>query len=92
MPASLLVERSEGTATVWLDRPDVHNALDEELIASLDSAFAQLAGDSRVRIVILAGRGRSFCAGADLAWMRRAAGLDEEGNRCLLYTSPSPRD
>jgi len=81
MTASLVVERSQATATVWLDRPQVHNALDEELIAALDAAFAALSEDASVRVVVLAGRGRSFCSGADLAWMRRAAALDEECNR-----------
>jgi methylglutaconyl-CoA hydratase len=69
-------------ARVTLDRPDVHNAFDASLIAELRSTFAGLAreGPDRLRAVVLAGAGPSFCAGADIAWMRAAMSLDVEGN------------
>jgi methylglutaconyl-CoA hydratase len=69
-------------ARVTLDRPDVHNAFNATVIAELRSAFAALAreGPTELRAVVLAGSGPSFCAGADVAWMRAAMQLDVEGN------------
>ena len=67
-------------ATVTMARPDVHNAFNEHLIAELLEAFRSLGGDESVRAVILVGEGKSFSAGADLDWMRRAAGFSEEEN------------
>jgi methylglutaconyl-CoA hydratase len=82
---SLRVERTGPggvVARVTLARPDVHNAFDGTLIAELRTAFALFAreGSGQLRAVILAGEGLSFCAGADLGWMRAAIGLDVEGN------------
>jgi methylglutaconyl-CoA hydratase len=81
----LRIERSgpSGTvARVTLARPDVHNAFNATLIAELRSAFAGLAREepSELRAVVLAGDGGSFCAGADIDWMRAAMALDVEGN------------
>jgi methylglutaconyl-CoA hydratase len=69
-------------ARVTLTRPDVHNAFDAGLIADLRTTFAGLAREEpgRLRAVVLAGAGPSFCAGADLDWMRAAMALDTEGN------------
>jgi methylglutaconyl-CoA hydratase len=69
-------------ARVTLARPDVHNAFDASLIAELRQAFAALAREpaDRLRLVVLAGDGSSFCAGADITWMRAAMALDVEGN------------
>ena len=69
-------------ARVTLARPDVHNAFDASLIAELRSTFAALAREepSALRVVVLAGDGSSFCAGADIDWMRAAMALDVEGN------------
>ena len=69
-------------ARVTLSRPDVHNAFDAALIAELRTTFAALAREEpgRLRAVVLAGAGPSFCAGADLGWMRAAMALDTEGN------------
>ena len=69
-------------ARVTLARPDRHNAFDASLIGELRTAFAILARESadQLRGVVLAGEGASFCAGADLAWMRAAATLDMESN------------
>ncbi len=71
----------DGVATVWLNRPDVHNAFNEGLIAALSQAFDALGRDEAVRVVILRGRGANFCAGADLDWMRRAADFGPDENR-----------
>ncbi len=69
-------------ARVTLDRPDVHNAFDASVIAELRTTFAALAREEEasLRAVVLAGAGPSFCAGADIAWMRAAMSLDVEGN------------
>lgn len=69
----ITIETNQGVATVTLDRPDSHNALTPEMIADLTAAFQQLGEDDAVRVVVLTGAGRSFCAGADLAAMRAAA-------------------
>jgi methylglutaconyl-CoA hydratase len=72
---------TEGIARLTLDRPDRHNAFDEALIASLTTAFRSLGADPGVRAIILSGNGPSFCAGADIAWMRRAGSWTEAENR-----------
>ncbi len=79
MSQTLEIERHGRVATVWMNRPDVHNAFDETLIVELTAACEALDADASERGVVLAGRGKSFSAGADLNWMKRAAahGLDE---------------
>jgi methylglutaconyl-CoA hydratase len=82
---ALRVERTgpEGVvARVTLTRPDVHNAFDASLIAELRSTYTAFAREdpATLRAVVLAGDGSSFCAGADVAWMRAAMSLDVEGN------------
>jgi methylglutaconyl-CoA hydratase len=77
MAAPLRVERDGPLLRVTLARPDRRNALDAELIAALTAAFSDV-GDARA--VILAGEGDSFCAGADVEWMRAAAELSYEEN------------
>lgn len=77
---SLLVTLDpSNVAHVTLDRPERHNAFDEALIAALHDAFTGFAA-SRPRAVVLRGAGESFCAGADLGWMKRAAGWSEAEN------------
>ena len=83
MPFTSLEIQLEGpVATIWMNRPDLHNAFDETLIAELTAACIALEDDADVRVIVLAGRGKSFSAGADLNWMRRAAnnGIDENLN------------
>jgi methylglutaconyl-CoA hydratase len=82
---ALRVERTDAqgvVARVTLARPDVHNAFDASLIAELRSTFTGFAREepAALRVVILAGDGPSFCAGADIAWMSAAMSLDVEGN------------
>jgi len=73
-------EIRSGVATVRMNRPDVHNAFDEALIIELTAALAAVGNDRNVRVIVLAGAGRSFSAGADLNWMRRMAENDFEAN------------
>lgn len=76
----LIEERSPGVASVVMNRPEVFNAFDETLIGELDAAFARLAADPAVRVVVLAGSGKHFSAGADLQWMQRASEADHAWN------------
>ncbi|MDH3703660.1 MAG: enoyl-CoA hydratase/isomerase family protein [Alphaproteobacteria bacterium] len=69
-----------GIATVTLNRPDVHNALNDEVIGGLCDVFDDFAAREDLKALILTGRGKSFSAGADLNWMRRAAGFSYEEN------------
>lgn len=94
------VATSDAVATVWLDRPEVRNAMNETVIAELHAAFEALRRDDSVRVVVLAGRGSAFCAGADLNWMRRMADFSEAENEAdamhlatmlhTLHTLPKP--
>jgi methylglutaconyl-CoA hydratase len=77
---ALQIETRNGVALVTLDRPEVHNAFDETLIAELTRALRAVGADASVRAVVLLGAGPSFCAGADLNWMRRMAGFSRAQN------------
>jgi methylglutaconyl-CoA hydratase len=70
---------TRGVATLFLDRPDKHNAMDAVMIREIAAAAEALAVDATVRIVVLASGGRSFCAGGDLAWMRAQSEADRSG-------------
>jgi methylglutaconyl-CoA hydratase len=70
----------DGVAAVKLNRPEVHNAMDDEVIEKLTDTLKDLAKRKDVRIVTLTGEGESFSAGGDLAWMRRAADYTRERN------------
>jgi len=72
--------RTPGVAQVTMNRPAVFNAFDEAMIAELDAAFAALETDASVRVIVLAGEGKHFSAGADLQWMQRASQADREWN------------
>src|ERR671912_521524 len=80
MPDSLKATRSGSLTTVTLNRPDSHNALNAALIEELTRCFEELAEDEQTRVVVLAGEGRLFCAGADVGYMRETAGLSYEEN------------
>jgi len=69
----LKVEKKGGVARVTLDRPELRNAFDDALIKQLYDAFVAVGKDDEVRVVVLAGNGPAFCAGADLNWMKRMA-------------------
>jgi methylglutaconyl-CoA hydratase len=74
------VVRDRGVARVWLNRPEQHNALADALVSELAAVLAGLAADATVRVVVLGGRGASFCAGADLGAMQAQAGASFEQN------------
>lgn len=72
---------ARGVARLTMQRPDRYNAFDENLIAALHAAVEQAGQDAQVRVVLLAGDGKAFSAGADIGWMRRAAAAAPEANR-----------
>jgi methylglutaconyl-CoA hydratase len=80
MPA-ILCDDHDGVRQLYLNRPEVHNAFDDALIAELTGALVVAGGDPSVRAVVLSGSGASFSAGADLNWMRSMAEADESTNR-----------
>jgi methylglutaconyl-CoA hydratase len=74
------VAARNAVAIITLNRPEVHNAFNETLIAELTGALRMLARDDGVRAVVLIGAGESFCAGADLNWMRKMASFSKAEN------------
>ena len=76
----LEVSKKQGVARVTLNRPELRNAFDDVLISSLTRTFTEIGKDPAVRVMILAGNGPAFCAGADLNWMKRMAGYSYEQN------------
>ncbi|MBX3636624.1 MAG: enoyl-CoA hydratase/isomerase family protein [Rubrivivax sp.] len=76
-----LTRPSAHVAEVWLNRPEVRNAFNDGVIAELTTAFRTLGADPELRVIVLGGRGKAFCAGADLNWMRAMAGYDWQANR-----------
>lgn len=93
-------EVNNSIGTVWLNRPDVHNALNKEMISEIIECFQLIDDEPEVRIIMLRGRGKSFCAGADLNYMKGIAtfGFDENYQDSLnlakcfhtIYTSKKP--
>ena len=79
-PSTLEITKRNGIGIVALNRPDVHNAFNETLIAELTAASRSLGADKDVRVVILTGSGPSFCAGADLNWMKKMSGYSRKEN------------
>ena len=77
---TLEIVRDGGVATVWMNRPERHNAFNAQVIAELTQAFDLLGRDDAVRVIVLAGRGKSFSAGADLNWMKAAGEASLEEN------------
>ncbi|MGH8820745.1 MAG: enoyl-CoA hydratase/isomerase family protein [Rhodoferax sp.] len=91
---------SPHVAEVWLNRPEVRNAFNDEVIAALTQTFTALAQDEELRVIVLGAHGKAFCAGADLNWMRAMADYSWEQNRAdaqkladmlwTLYRCPVP--
>ncbi len=78
---SIILEIDErGVATVTLNRPDKHNAFDENIIAGLTATFEKIAVENTIRAMILRSNGRNFSAGADVDWMKRMADNDHDAN------------
>jgi methylglutaconyl-CoA hydratase len=76
----LQVARQGIAAVVTLNRPEVHNAFNAQMIAQLTTVFQRLSASDEIRAVVLAGAGRNFCAGADLNWMRASADFTHAEN------------
>lgn len=81
MPDTVLIEHRGASAWVTLNRPAVHNAFDDVLVAELTEALTTLAADPSLRVLVLTGSGATFSAGADLNWMRRMGQAGEQENR-----------
>ena len=77
---TLQTEINQGVGTIRMNRPDVHNAFDDVLIAALSAELRRLDGLPEARVIVLAAGGKSFSAGADLNWMRRMAKYSQEEN------------
>lgn len=69
-----------GVLTLTLNRPEKHNAMNAELLTALHAALLDVERDDRVRVIVLTGAGASFCAGADIGYMRSMMGLPEQQN------------
>ena len=91
---------SAGISTVTINRPEVRNAFNDEVITELIAVFMELGERTEVRCIVLTGSGPAFCAGADLNWMKRMAGYSREENLAdaqalaqmlrVLYRCPKP--
>jgi methylglutaconyl-CoA hydratase len=96
----LRITYAEGVSTVTLDRPEVRNAFNDEVITELAAVFTELGQRDEVRCVVLAANGPAFCAGADLNWMKRMADYTREQNVAdaaalahmlrVIYRCPKP--
>lgn len=71
MYQSIITEVDDGIGILTLNKPARHNALDDTLISETSAALAEFEADPRVRLVVLSSIGKSFCAGADMSWLRR---------------------
>ena len=97
---TLQTEYAQGIALIWMNRPKMRNALDNLVIAELTDAFSAAIEDDGVRAIVLAGRGKAFCAGADLNWLKTAREMTPDEARedsiglarllRLIYESPKP--
>lgn len=97
---TILYNIEKNTARVTLNRPEVHNAFNDIMIEELSIVFDDIAKNADIRVVVLSGEGKSFCAGADLKWMRRVKDYSYEDNLkesldlaemlYKIYTSPKP--
>lgn len=97
---TLLVTIADKVATVTLNRPDLRNAFNEGAIAELARVFDELGRNDAVRAIVLAANGPSFCAGADLNWMKKMAGYSHDENEAdamrladmlrTIYLCPKP--
>ena len=76
----IVVGRNRGVGTITLNRPAVHNAFNDAVIAELTTVLEELGSDAGLRAVVLRANGKSFSAGADLGWMRRMAEYGQEEN------------
>ena len=97
---TLELTTERGVRTIWLNRPDKRNAMNGTMIAELNASIGEAIADDQVRVIVLAGRGKAFCAGGDLEWMKTARSMSTEEAiadsaelaRVMqqLYDSPKP--
>ncbi len=97
---TLKFERDDSVSRITFTRPEIHNAFNSTMIDELHDVFERLHKDKRVRVIVLTGEGKSFCAGADLNWMRAVKDYTFEKNFSesiklaevfhLIYTCPKP--
>lgn len=80
MPELIRRSLAIGRATVGLSRPDLHNAFNADMIGEITQAFSEFGCDDAVRVIVLAAEGKSFCAGADINWMKRMVDYTFEEN------------
>src|SRR3954454_20424523 len=80
MPNTIEIQSAGTVTTVTLRRPEVHNAFNAEMIRELTNAFAEVGASPGTRVVVLAAEGKTFCAGADLNWMRAVVDYSFEEN------------
>jgi methylglutaconyl-CoA hydratase len=78
---TLELERDGRTLLLWLARPEKRNSFDSQLLKDLAQAFTEIDQDPSVRVLVVSGRGQSFCAGADLSWMRQVVDYTFDENR-----------
>ncbi len=98
--STIKLTSGNGIATILLNRPEIRNAFNEVMIAELTDAFREAGKMDDIRVIMLKGEGKSFCAGADLNWMRDVSGYSYEQNyaesyrlsECFysIYSSPKP--
>lgn len=100
MTNTLKITQTGHVATVTLNRPEVRNAFNDDVIAELTAAFKNLGQDAGLRAIVLAAEGKAFCAGADLNWMKAMAGYSWDENHAdaaklaemlwTIYSCPLP--
>jgi methylglutaconyl-CoA hydratase len=98
--STIETQLQQGVAVIWLNRPDLRNAMNDVVIAELNDAVKSAIEDETVRAIVLAGRGSAFCAGGDLNWMKKARDMTPEQAKAdsahlanllqALYLSPKP--
>jgi 2-(1,2-epoxy-1,2-dihydrophenyl)acetyl-CoA isomerase len=89
---TILHEKENGLTTIFLNRPEALNAMNEEMIADLNRALSMAHSDKETRVVILTGKGRAFCAGADLHRFKRDyEHFEKTGEPSLFYDKTLPR-
>jgi methylglutaconyl-CoA hydratase len=94
------VQIQQSVATIWLNRPDLRNAMNDVMIAELNETVSSAIKNDSVRAIVLAGRGKAFCAGGDLNWMRKAKEMTPDQAVAdsmqlanllqMIYESPKP--
>lgn len=94
------IESTKGVTTIWLDRPEVHNAFNETMVEEITRSFIEINNEEETKLIVLRAKGKSFSAGADINWMKKVAGYSftqnlKEGenlSKCFnaIYSSLKP--